>query len=242
MKKTLIIVLTGLLLIGCGSSGKRDMRKEYESVGAAFVSEVDLAKTASPTPTPTLEPKVYSRTHPRNAFEFCELYSSRLAEFATGSTTNIIYGSDYAMFDQYDVHLDDNSYIVSVSAGMIGIDKDSLCISTGMFTINSNGEETLNSPGDSKLFRCMAVFSALEYDAHEDAEIWRRYSKGDEEAPSAYLKAMKVWTNEIIPNLKSVYESAKAESKLVPIYSGNYDYYVRYSESSDSFILWVEAV
>ena len=126
------------------------------------------------------------------------------------------------------ITMSDEIVRISCSAGIADIYMDDFTVSELSMCLSSYD---VSSKTNNQMFdECILAVSALEVSADEDNVLptMSRISGGPK---NAVEKATTILNYEIMPNVtEESIRSAKANENVL-LYSGNYDYYLQYSES-----------
>ena len=167
-------------------------------------------------------------TEKRGAIEFTELFMKRLSEYYAEES----YEVTLSLNDTSPIVFDD-SIIVSCSAGMLEIDLSTFSVLSLMTTFH--GEYDSEQKGIENTLKLFSAIAALEYSSLDeelmDAQnIVNKYSNTEE---TSVLKEVEKTVYTIMNKLKE----GNNKSRLIDlrekilVYSGNYDYYLNYSET-----------
>ena len=170
----------------------------------------------------------------RNAFEFCDLYTSRLIQLRDEYGVDVVPAPNQSYFS-YDNYLSDiqnqfageNQFFARTPAGTI-------LVSVPDFSIVSFETTFINMLTDeddsTELFHALMAISALEYNGFDDYEFDLLHKVDPSLAEDAIDATFRIFNEQFCPYLedeKSIEDLMSSEKEIL-IYSGEYDYYLRY--------------
>ena len=166
-------------------------------------------------------------TSNRNLMDFCESYMKRLVSVI--KENNI----DYDLYTFGGSVLADFSdiAIVSVTAGALDVKKKDMLISEGDFTFYVPSQD--ENKNVEHIMSFIASLSALEFDSMEDS-IRSIESKIAEDSQSCFEDAKSIYDDDICQALTSEAYARAKDGEEVIVYSGNYDYFLKYKPIENS--------
>lgn len=172
----------------------------------------------------------------RNIIEFEELAMCRLCEHvAMYDESNRINVSSFSGL----ISEADTEYGFNSSFGYISASKTDFSIQYIIMDTGSTGDS--KDSASMSLYRCISALSALEYDDMAGRTIEIKYQFGQSEFENAYDAAADLWMYEIMPGMANALGKNPKKDTPILIYSGNYDYYVQFSDSRSGSAIYVLA-
>ncbi len=199
--------------------------------GIEEVAEISPSSSPTASPVPTALASDGDNTTERIfALEFCELYTKRIMEFNEeygknmgGLDTSVI--GPFAAFDWGD------RYGADCSGGFLNINKDDLTIeslTTAIIDVDADEKE-----GHNVVINALLIISALEMSDLEEEGIEMMHDIDPSQPENAFKKYLDEYTNILHPALSANADKLEAGEKIL-VYQGNYDYYARYQDYSDT--------
>lgn len=177
-----------------------------------------------------------NKTSGRNVIEYIELAMNRLTIYAeeikydSRECLNPFTGliTDYA-----------NEYSIYSSVGHLTVSKEDNTINSAIImTVNVDSRSISLK---NELYKCIASISALEFDKQADSAFSLKYAAGLSPSKDSIEEASRIWTEEMYPKFKETLKSTTRKNVPMLIYSGNYDYYIEYSDISGSLVMTITA-
>lgn len=230
---TALIFITAFCLLGCNvvESPASSLKEDVSSAIPKLQEETSVTPSAVEAPVSTSAPitteiptKAYSRTAPRNAIEYAQLYSSRLAEASLSWLKDKVEEYDYKGLFYY-TSVDGNYISASASGVLMQLNPYDLTIDE--CTIDFIDMDDDDQRGQRRLYCAYAAISALEFDVLKEDDIKFKYEYGLGDYSDAIEAA--IFLFELDNDIWS-----KAKRSDVLLYSGNYDYYLTYFKTTDN--------
>lgn len=169
----------------------------------------------------------------RNAFEFCDLYSSRLMQLKDQYGIDATHDQSISMYDNftnkiyYNQYAGENQYYADIPAGSILVSVPDFSIAqfeTIFIDLLDESEENID------IYRALMAMSALEYNGFDDHMFSIFHQVTFDPVENAIDAIFNILNEDLSPYLEDeeFWDNLMASKEETLIYSGNYDYYLRY--------------
>lgn len=168
----------------------------------------------------------------RNAFEFCDLYSSRLMQLKDQYGINATHNQSIAMYSNIyseiaNQYAGENQYYANVPAGSILVSVPDFFIDqfdTIFIDLLDESEENID------IYRALMAMSALEHNGFDDHMFSIFHQVTSDPVENAIDAIFNILNEDLSPYLEDeeFWDNLMASKEETLIYSGNYDYYLRY--------------